>query len=45
MDAAVARVTELGGSLLRPVEDTPYGRLAEVADTAGASFKLRTPNK
>ena len=25
--------------------DTPYGRLATVADPAGAQFKLRTPNR
>jgi predicted enzyme related to lactoylglutathione lyase len=25
-------------------EDTPYGRLATVADPAGAQFRLHTPN-
>lgn len=39
-DAACARVTELGGSIDRPPEDTPYGRLATVADPMGARFKL-----
>lgn len=39
-DAAVARVTELGGGVLQPPEDTPYGRLAVVADPAGAAFRL-----
>ena len=42
IDAAVAKVQALGGSVVLPVEDTPYGRLAEVADPAGAHFKLRT---
>ena len=27
------------------VQDTPYGRLATVADPAGAAFKLRTSNQ
>jgi len=39
-DAAVARVVELGGSVVTPAEDTPYGRLATVADPCGAMFKL-----
>ena len=39
-DAALARVVELGGSVLRPGEDTPYGRLATAADPLGAAFKL-----
>jgi uncharacterized protein len=41
--ATVARVKALGGSVVMDVEDTPYGRLAAVADPAGAQFKLRTP--
>jgi len=43
IDAIVARVTALRGSVLQPVQETPYGRLAAVADPAGAPFKLRTP--
>lgn len=39
-DAAVARVVELGGAVVRPPEDTPYGKLAQVTDTTGAMFKL-----
>ena len=39
-DAALARVVELGGSVVRPAEDTPYGRLAQAADPTGALFKL-----
>jgi uncharacterized protein len=44
-DAALARVVELGGSIVRPAEDTPYGRLAEAADPTGAHFKLVAPNE
>lgn len=40
-DKAVARVEELGGSVQEPVHDTPYGRLAVVADPTGAAFRLR----
>ena len=42
-DAALAKITELGGSIVRPAEDTPYGRLAEAADPTGAHFKLIQP--
>ena len=40
-DAASAEIVELGGSIVLPTEDTPYGRLATVADPTGAVFKLR----
>ncbi len=39
-DAAVTRVGELGGATLRASRDTPYGRMAMVADDHGASFSL-----
>ena len=39
-DAAVAKATELGGSLLQGPDDTPYGRLAVVADPTGATFRI-----
>ena len=39
-DAALARVVELGGTITVPAEDSPYGRLAQAADPAGARFKL-----
>ena len=39
-DAAVASVDALGGATLRPAWDTPYGRMAMVADNHGASFSL-----
>ncbi|HUZ21269.1 MAG TPA: VOC family protein [Acidimicrobiales bacterium] len=44
-EAAVASVKALGGSVVVDVEDTPYGRIATVADPAGAQFRLRTPNR
>jgi hypothetical protein len=43
-DDTVAAVKKLGGSVVTGVENTPYGRLATVADPAGAVFKLRTSN-
>lgn len=39
-DASLARIVELGGSIVRGAEDTPYGRLASAADPTGAMFKL-----
>ena len=44
-DAALARIAELGGSTVRPAEDTPYGRLATATDPTGAQFKLVAPNE
>jgi predicted enzyme related to lactoylglutathione lyase len=41
-DTALERVVELGGSVLEPAMDTPYGRLAKAADTTGAVFKLQS---
>ncbi|WP_405177596.1 VOC family protein [Nocardia sp. NBC_01377] len=40
VDKAVAKVVELGGTILAPAEDTPYGRMASVADATGARFSL-----
>jgi predicted enzyme related to lactoylglutathione lyase len=39
-DKALARVVDLGGSVVTPAEDTPYGRLAQATDPTGALFKL-----
>ena len=39
-DAALAKVGELGGTVVVPAEDTPYGRLAQAADPTGALFKI-----
>ncbi|MCU1452103.1 MAG: Glyoxalase/bleomycin resistance protein/dioxygenase [Acidimicrobiales bacterium] len=42
-DAALAKVIELGGSVMQGAEDTPYGRMASVADPSGAFFKVVQP--
>ena len=39
-DKALATIVDLGGAVVLPAEDTPYGRLASAADTTGAIFKL-----
>jgi predicted enzyme related to lactoylglutathione lyase len=39
-DGLLARAVELGGSVVTPAEDTPYGRVATVADPMGTLFKL-----
>jgi uncharacterized protein len=44
-DIALAKIVELGGSIVTPAEDTPYGRLATAADPIGAQFKLVAPNE
>jgi predicted enzyme related to lactoylglutathione lyase len=44
-DATLAKVVDLGGSILTAAEDTPYGRLATAADPVGAKFKLVAPNE
>ncbi len=44
-DAALTRIVELGGSIVAPAEDTPYGRLATAADPTGAIFRLVAPNE
>ena len=41
-DASVAAVIQRGGSVVRPASDSPYGRLATVADDQGAIFSLIT---
>ncbi len=43
-DAALATTVDLGGSVVRPAEDSPYGRIAEVVDATGAGFKLVAAN-
>ena len=39
-DAAVAKATELGGTVLEPPVDSPYGRMALLADPTGAVFMI-----
>lgn len=43
VDATQAKVEQLGGSVVMPAMDTPYGRIATVADPTGAIFKLQQP--
>lgn len=42
-DKALERTVELGGQVILPAEDTPYGRIAQAADPTGAQFKLVCP--
>lgn len=42
-DAAVAAITANGGKAMSAVEDTPFGRMAAVADPSGAQFKVIQP--
>jgi uncharacterized protein len=44
-DAALAAIERLGGSTISPAETTPYGRMAQVSDPLGATFKLLDPSK
>ncbi len=39
-DAAVAKAVDLGGALIAPAWDSPYGRMAVVSDDQGAVFAL-----
>jgi len=41
VDASVQEIVANGGAVVRPAEDTPYGRLAAVTDPTGAAFNLR----
>ena len=40
VDDATAKVLQLGGSIVRPPEDSPFGRISLVTDPAGAPFSL-----
>lgn len=42
-DDVVARAVELGGAVLTAAEDTPYGRLARLADPSGVPFHVMGP--
>jgi predicted enzyme related to lactoylglutathione lyase len=44
-DATVAKIVKLGGSIVQPAEDTPYGRLATATDPTGTVFKVVAPNE
>ncbi len=39
-DAALVTAVELGGSVISPAQDTPYGRMAQVADPTGAMVSV-----
>jgi uncharacterized protein len=39
-DSALEIITKLGGSVMRPAWDTPYGRMAIASDDQGAVFAL-----
>lgn len=43
MDACLAKVTELGGSVVQGPDDTPYGVLSVVTDPNGQVFKVMVP--
>jgi uncharacterized protein len=42
IDVTCEKVTAAGGRVIRPPENTPFGRIAELADPTGAMFKLHT---
>ncbi len=42
-DASLSRAEGLGGRVLRPADDMPYGRWGDAADPQGASFALIRP--
>lgn len=44
-DATVGQVTELGGSVVRDPADSPFGRLATLADPTGAQFRVTAPQE
>lgn len=44
VDAAVSSAVAMGATVQHDAEDSPYGRLAGLADPTGAAFKLRGPN-
>lgn len=44
-DEAAKRATELGGSVGAPPFDTPYGRIAVLADPSGGHFSVVTPTQ
>lgn len=42
-DTTLEHAVKLGGTLLRPAEDMPYGRWGDAADPQGASFSVIKP--
>jgi hypothetical protein len=43
-DASVAKAISLGGTQVEEPRDSPYGRLAHIADTTGCRIKVMGPN-
>ena len=43
-DASVAKVTELGGSVMTPTSDSPFGRMAVVTGAEGEAFGIIDPS-
>jgi predicted enzyme related to lactoylglutathione lyase len=43
VDASAEQAIRLGGAVVDPPADSPYGRMATVTDPTGARFRLRTP--
>ncbi|MTD15862.1 VOC family protein [Nakamurella sp. YIM 132087] len=41
-DAAQATAVRLGATVLRPAEDSPFGRIVDLVDPTGAAFKLHS---
>lgn len=39
-DETVATVTKLGGKIMGPIDDSPFGRMAALMDPSGATFKI-----
>ena len=40
VDATLETITQSGGTVVRPAEDTPWGRLAAATDPTGTRFNL-----
>jgi predicted enzyme related to lactoylglutathione lyase len=43
VDKSVAVVTQNGGKVMGPIDDSPFGRIAALMDPAGAAFKVVEP--
>lgn len=44
-DETAATVTQHGGKVMGPIEDSPFGRIAALMDPSGAAFKVVEPPK
>jgi uncharacterized protein len=40
LDKTLQDITDAGGTVLQPIEETPYGRLATASDPTGVTFNL-----